>query len=78
MAWIFTQGLCVMCLFTPMPRAIALCLIYFTLGLSRARSQRELPKNGTELPGVEGWFIWYPLILKVKWELFNPLSPNVV
>lgn len=74
-AWVFSRGLCVMCLSPPMPRAIALCLIYFTLGLSRAHSQRYSPKNGTEeLPGVHV----VSLFLKVKTESINPLRSNLV
>lgn len=73
-AWIVSRGLCVMCLLPPMPRAIALCLIYFTLGLSRAHSQRHLPKNETELPGV----YMVSLFLKVKTESINPLRSTLV
>lgn len=71
----FLQGaLCNVPSAPPMPRAIAPCLIYFTLGLSRAHSQRYLPKNGTELPGVHT----VSLFLKVKTESVNPLRSNLV
>lgn len=38
MACIFSRGICVMCLFPlQMPRTMALCLIYFTVGLSHTK-----------------------------------------
>lgn len=70
----FLQGTLCNVPLPPMPRATTLCLIYFTLGLSRAHSQRHLPKNGTELPGVH----MVSLFLQVKTESVNLLRSSLV